>query len=224
MKGGESIHVLDTFPIVTDKTNNTRIDSHYFYQDFWAAQKIIQNRATDHVDVGSNVVLVAFLSAVKGVSYVDIRPPGIELRNFGILRGDVTSLPYRNDSVKSLSCLHVAEHIGLGRYGDSLDPKGTKKAALELSRVLAEGGNLYFSLPVGKHRVCFNAHRVHPPSEILDYFSPLDLVEFSGIDDEGHFLEKANMSEFENLGYGCGLFWFTKAIGANNKVPVQQDV
>lgn len=53
-------------------------------------------------------------------------------------------------SVKSLSCLHVAEHIGIGRDGDPLDPKGTIKAAHQLTGILAPDRNLYLSLPVGK--------------------------------------------------------------------------
>ncbi len=82
-------------------------------------------------------------------------------------------------------------HIGLGRYGDPLDPEGTIKAINELKRVLvlAVGGNLYFSLPVGSPRLCFNAHRIHSPGQILEYFSDLKLVEFSGVDDKGNFLE-----------------------------------
>ncbi len=43
-------------------------------------------------------------------------------------------------SVESLSCKHVIEHIGLGRYGDVLDPGGDLKAISELKRALAVGG------------------------------------------------------------------------------------
>jgi hypothetical protein len=83
------------------------------------------------------------------------------LDNFISKRGSILLIPYENNSIKSLSCLYVAEHIGLGRYGDPLDPFGTKKAAKELSRVLALDGNLYFSLPIGKPKLYFNAHRIH---------------------------------------------------------------
>ena len=67
----------------------------------------------------------------------------------------------------------MAEHIGLGRYGDPLDPLGTRKAAAELQRVLAPGGQLLFSLPVGRPRVEFNAHRVHDPHEVASWFDGL---------------------------------------------------
>ena len=121
-------------------------------------------------------------------------------------------MPFENNSVNSLSCLHVAEHVGLGRYGDSLDPLGTKKSCKELGRILANGGNLYFSLPVGKPRLCFNAHRIHSPKQIMGYFAGLDLLEFSGIDDDGNFIKNAKMERFESMDYACGLFHFTKNV------------
>ncbi len=33
--------------------------------------------------------------------------------------------------------MHVVEHVGLGRYGDPLDPDGDLKAIAELKRVTA---------------------------------------------------------------------------------------
>jgi hypothetical protein len=125
-------------------------------------------------------------------------------------------MPFKNDSVVSLSCLHVAEHIGLGRYGDPLDPLGTKKACKELARILAPAGNLYFSLPVGKPKLCFNAHRIHSPKQIIEYFSGLEIVNFCAIDDEGKFRKDVDMSAFENATYACGLFHFTKKAGKAN--------
>jgi SAM-dependent methyltransferase len=114
------------------------------------------------------------------------------------------------NSVQSLSCLHVAEHIGLGRYGDELDPYGTLKACAELARVLAPGGFLYFSLPVGIPRICFNAHRIHSPEQILNYFRNLQLVSLSGIDDDNTYHEQITIEELSSMNYGCGLFVFTK--------------
>jgi len=117
-------------------------------------------------------------------------------------------LPFANGSIASLSCLHVAEHIGLGRYGDPLNPHGTRKACAELQRVLASGANLYFALPVGKPRVCFNAHRVHAAERIVEFFKGLDLVELSGVDDSGQYMEHVSLNKFNNEEYACGLFWF----------------
>jgi hypothetical protein len=119
-------------------------------------------------------------------------------------------MPYADNSLESLSCLHVAEHIGLGRYGDPLDPLGTRKAAAELTRCLAKGGNLFFALPVGRSRICFNAHRIHSPKTIIDYFNKLKLVELSGTTDDKRFIENIDINILENSKYACGMFWFRK--------------
>lgn len=126
---------------------------------------------------------------------------------------DILHVPFGSGTVESLSCLHVAEHIGLGRYGDSLNPYGTRQATRELARVLATGGSLYFALPVGKPRVCFNAHRIHAPATIREYFSDLELIELSGVHDDGRFVEHVNLAEFDKSEYACGMFWFKKVSG-----------
>jgi Caenorhabditis protein of unknown function, DUF268. len=153
---------------------------------------------------------VGLLTVITTVKFVDIRPLEAKLKNFTSAKGSVLKLPFTDNSIKSLSCLHVAEHIGLGRYGDSLDPLGTKKACEELSRVLAIEGNLYFSLPIGLPRVCFNAHRVHSIGQILNYFKNLKLEELVIIDDNGKYIENPNISDFENAKYSGGLFCFKK--------------
>ena len=210
LAGAEPIDFQNIHPCIHDKTLTTSFASHYFYQDIWAFKKICQATPNYHVDVGSRIDFVGFLTAVTEVTFIDIRPLLADLDNFNSRKGSILAMPYENDSVSSLSCLHVAEHIGLGRYGDSLDPFGTKKSCMELSRVLAKGGNLYFSLPVGKQRLCFNAHRIHSPKQIAKYFSGLKLLEFSGIDDDGRFIRNADMEHFESMSYACGLFHFTK--------------
>ncbi|GAG00380.1 unnamed protein product, partial [marine sediment metagenome] len=108
------------------------------------------------------------------------------------------------------SCLHVAEHIGLGRYGDKLNPRGTEMACIELSRVLAPEGSLYFSVPVGRERVCFNAHRIFNPKTILKYFENLKLIELSGVMDKGSLIRNIDVSKLKKSNYACGLFWFKK--------------
>ncbi len=81
----------------------------------------------NHLDIGSEIKWVGLLSTITRVTFIDSRPFKSDLDNLSIRKRDILSLPYENDSIKSLSCLHVAEHIGLGRYGDNLDPDGTKK-------------------------------------------------------------------------------------------------
>jgi len=211
---GSSLKLGDIFPCLFNKGNKTIIDPHYFYQNIWAFKLIIESKVSEHVDVGSKADFVGMLSAVTRVTFIDIRPLEVDIDNFNSKAGSILSLPYPDKSVNSLSCLHVVEHIGLGRYGDPIDPEGPKKAAKELMRVLAPGGNLYFSLPIGIPKLCFNAHRIYSPFEILDMFKRLKLKEFSSISDDGKFVRFSNIESFCQARYSCGLFLF--------KAPVQE--
>ncbi|MFN4877912.1 MAG: DUF268 domain-containing protein [Aphanizomenon sp.] len=212
LPGAEPIDVLDTYPQVHDRTSTTPFDAHYFYVNGWAMRKIVINKPTTHVDIASQIIFSNLLAAVIPTTFLDYRPLEANLDGLSCMAGDILHLPFENNSIQSLSCLHVAEHIGLGRYGDSLDPMGTQKAAQELQRVLASGGNLYFAVPVGKPILCFNAHRIHSPEVILSYFSELELIEFSGVHDDGKFVNNVSLLEFQNSDYACGMFWFRKAI------------
>jgi SAM-dependent methyltransferase len=210
MPGAEPLRLRNAFPQLADRTTTNPYDSHYFFQDVWAAQRVAERSPRRHVDVGSRVDLVGFLTSHTEVTFVDIRPLEVKLDRFESVEGSVLSLPFADRSIESLSCLHVAEHIGLGRYGDPLDPQGTRKAAAELQRVLAPGGQLLFSGPVGTPRVCFNAHRIHEPAQIASWFDELELVEFSGIDDGGQFARHRDLRQLDGSAYACGLFLFVR--------------
>ena len=91
---------------------------------------------------------------------------------------DLTRIFLADDSIDSISCLHTLEHVGLGRYGDTLDPEGHLKAAKELIRILAPGGRLLIVLPMSeKPFVAFNAHRMLSIGMVRDMFAPLITTE-----------------------------------------------
>lgn len=213
LPGAAPIRLIDTWPQLHDRTGTTGVDVHYFYANGWAMRRIVANHPIQHVDIGSQTMFVNLLSAVIPVVFVDYRPLDIQIDGLTNRGGDILKLPFADGAIHSLSCLHVAEHIGLGRYGDPLNPSGTRQACAELQRVLASGGNLYFAIPVGKPRVCFNAHRIHAPETVVDYFTGLELVEFSGVHDNGQFIERAGLDEFGKSEYALGMFWFRKGIG-----------
>lgn len=210
MEGAEPFRLLDSYPCLAGKSGSSAFDADYFYQDIWAFRRILESKARLHVDVASRVDFVGMLSSITHVIFLDLRRVDVALEGLEPVQASILNLPFSTGSIKSLSCLNVAEHIGLGRYGDPLDPAGTRKAAAELARVLATGGDLYFSLPIGRARVCFNAHRVHSPGEIPGYFHGLDLMEFSVIDGGRRYKRKADPLAYEGADWACGLFWFKK--------------
>jgi SAM-dependent methyltransferase len=202
----EPLRWRDAFPKLGDRLSTSPYDSHYLHQDTWAAQRVAETGPGRHVDVGSRVDYVCFLTAVTKVAFVDIRPLTANIEGLESITGSVLEMPFADQSLESVSCLHVVEHIGLGRYGDPLDPAGTRKAIAELQRVVAPGGTLLFSTPVGTPRVCFNAHRVHDPLQLREWFGELELVEFAGVDDAGTFRRHRELGELAGASYSCGMY------------------
>jgi SAM-dependent methyltransferase len=171
-----AVHLI--VPHVEDATETTEIEPIYFYQDAWAFEQIVNRRPARHIDVGSHHKYVALLSKVVPTTMVDLRPLSVPLDSLEFVEGSILDLPFADQSLESISSLCVVEHIGLGRYGDKLDPDGSEKAIAELVRVVAPGGRLYFSVPVGReHVVAFNEARSFPRDYLLEQLAPLELVE-----------------------------------------------
>jgi hypothetical protein len=209
---GGTASLADLNPQLFDRNSETQSGGgHYFYQDIWALRKLVELNPTEHHDVGSRFDgFVGQATAICPVVCYDIRPPSFHLPRLEFRLGSILKLPSPNNSVRSLSCLHVAEHIGLGRYGDDLDPDGTVKALKELMRVLASGGQLLYSMPIGRERVCFNAERVWNPERPIQVMNELRLVEFKAVNDTGQFVERAVPKDFSASSYSCGLYHFTR--------------
>jgi hypothetical protein len=207
--------VRDAFPILTDMKSAAGITGgHYFHQDLWAARKIFVEHPTEHCDIGSRVDgFIAHLLVFMPVTVVDIRPITSNIAGLTFFQDDASELKnIMDNSVRSLSTLHTAEHFGLGRYTDPIDPQGSFKFMASLQRVLAPGGKLYFSVPVGRERVEFNAHRVFDPATILRSFSMLDLVSFSFVGDDDLLYEDRDPLKMPPSEMACGLFEFTKRL------------
>jgi SAM-dependent methyltransferase len=208
--GGEAPQAT-LMPCLGDKSGGTPFDPHYTFQAAWATRRLTSLRARYHVDVGSDIRWVATLSQVLPVVFVEIRPASLVLSGLLQVAGSLIALPFADASVGCLSCLHVIEHVGLGRYGDGLDPEGSVRAARELQRVLAPGGHLLLSCPVGQARTCFNAHRIHEPETVVAWFHELKLIEFSVVSDAGALVEKSQLRDWSQAHYACGLFHFVRS-------------
>lgn len=199
------------YPCLDDATSTTGFDAHYLFHTAWAARVLANTRPKLHVDISSCLRFVSMVSAFIPVEFYDYRPAQLHLSGLESKRADLMSLPFADDSVESISCMHVVEHIGLERYGDPLDPQGDLKAISELKRVTAKNGDLLFVVPMGSESIIqYNAHRIYTYDQILNYFSGFDLINFAYIDDAGKFTANANKQNTDNQLYGCGCFHFKK--------------
>lgn len=208
------LKISDMYPCLREKTLRTGFDRHYVYHTAWAARIVQKINPSLHIDISSSLYFSGIISSFIPVQFYDYRPAEIMLDNLESKRADITKLTFPDNSIKSLSCMHVVEHVGLGRYGDSIDAQGDIKAMNELARVLAPGGSLLFVVPVSRSaRIEFNAHRIYTYTQIMGYFRGLSLREFALIPEDGSrggLIRNANPNflEFEN--YACGCFWFVK--------------
>lgn len=210
------------FPCLEDRTPDTAFDGHYVLHTAWAARVISQTRPAEHIDISSSLYFSAIVSAFVPVRFYDYRPARLGLSNLSSSCADLHRLPFPDQSVQSISCMHVVEHVGLGRYGDPLDPEGDLKSIAELKRVLAPGGSLLFVVPVGTPMVRFNAHRIYSHAQIMECFSDLSLVEFALIPDDfiqHGLISNATQSQADAQAYGCGCFWFKRAAAPNHDRP-----
>jgi hypothetical protein len=199
-----------------DATTQTNFDRHYIYHPAWAMRIIAAAKPEVHVDISSTLHFCSMLSAVVPVRFYDYRPAALILSDLICDAADLTALSFDDNSITSLSCMHTIEHIGLGRYGDSVDYDGDLKAMRELARVLAVDGNLLFVVPVGHASVIhFNGHRVYKPEAVKSIFKAegLTLKEFVLIPEDAHdggLVRDPDVLLMAKQSYACGCFWFTK--------------
>jgi hypothetical protein len=86
--------------------------------------------------------------------------------------------PIQFDFVISISSL---EHSGLGRYGDSLNPRGDIDASEEVYCMLKPGGLFFIGLAYAHHSdIVWNAHRLYGPERMALFAAGYKQVDYLG--------------------------------------------
>lgn len=197
------------YPCLSDKTDSSGDFGRYVYQDSWAFNHIQKIKPKKLIDIGSSTYFVAFCAQLTKVQSVDIRILKQSMKSISSIRGDVTDLPFKSNSVEAISSLSVLEHIGLGRYGDKLNFNGMEVSIKEIIRVLKPKGIALVAFPVGsKNQIVFNAHRICTSEYVYSLFSDLILVE------ERYALRDRIISKTDYIKagkpYSYGCFYFKK--------------
>jgi hypothetical protein len=125
------IPLLAAMPVLFENTPFTRFDTHYIYHTAWAARKVKEIDPDFHVDISSSLYFSSIVSAFKTVKFYDYRPAKLNLSGLSSSSANLSKLHFEDNSVQSISCMHTVEHIGLGRYGDPIEPEGDIRAAHE---------------------------------------------------------------------------------------------
>lgn len=169
----------------------------YFHQDLFVARQIFDRRPSRHIDVGSRVDgFVAHVATYRSIDVIDIRPISSTAEGINFIHGDLMKLgPEWVGVADSVSCLHALEHLGLGRYGDSLEPDGWRLGLAALTNILSPLGILYLSVPASnRQRVEFNAHRIFSVPFLADVLSQTyDVEELAFVDDRGDLHRRVSL-------------------------------
>lgn len=207
------------YPILDDKfTEGGTMKGHYFHQDLLVARKIYENKPIKHIDIGSRLDgFVAHVAVFREIEIFDIRHQKSNVQNIVSKQANLMKM---QDEMKgycdSVSSLHAIEHFGLGRYGDPIDINGHIKAIDNIYEILKRDGKFYFSVPIGRQRIEFNAHRVFSLVYLLQILDKkFKITSFSYVDDKGILFENIELTNVAikqnfNLNFGCGIFELTK--------------
>jgi hypothetical protein len=189
-------------------------DTHYIYHTAWAARILKSNPIPMHYDFSSSLYFSGIVSAYQPVTFLDIRPASLNISNYNSGVYDLMDgNKIQNGELESISCMHVIEHIGLGRYGDTINPEGDILAAKELQRIAANKAKLLIVVPVGRQIIRFDAHRIYNYEHVVKMFSDCKLVSCALIPDDAlhkGIIYNPQPNQFNNQKYGCGCFEFEK--------------
>ena len=208
-------HFGHSFPILHERNSESgTMSGHYFHQDLLVARRIFLNHPIRHIDIGSRIDgFVAHVAVFRTIEIFDIRLQKSKVENIVFKQADLMNLPVDLINYSdSISSLHAIEHFGLGRYGDPIDYYGHEKAITNISQLLVPNGIFYFSVPIGKQRIEFNAHRIFSLKYLVELIKPLFIIErFSYVDDKGNLFENVKLTESKiesnfDCHFGCGIF------------------
>lgn len=212
----ELFPITKFWPVYSDMEESAGTVSQYFYQDLFVAQRIFLNNPKEHVDIGSRVDgFVANVASYRKIIVFDIRPLKLDIPNIEFRQADLMKHEEK-DKYESVSCLHVLEHFGLGRYGDPINPDGHLIGLHTISAMLKKGGKFYLSVPMGKQRIEFHAHRVFSVDYLKSILQDDFIIDhFSYINDSAQLFMNVDYNSVEaslnfNCSFGCAIFELTK--------------
>ena len=209
---------LKLSPILSDYSKEAgESRSLYFLQDLSCSQYVLSKTPRRHIDIGSRLDgFVAQVCASRPIEVMDIRPNKTQIKNIYFTQADICKLkPELAESYDLVTSLHALEHIGLGRYGDPIDPSGFTKGLENCRRLARSQGEVLISLPIAstpKDTTEFNAQRIFSSKTIIETlthsFVEDDLIWWCACDSSRRPISgtstellRSTLKEFRGLGF-----------------------
>jgi SAM-dependent methyltransferase len=118
------------------------------------------------MDFGADIGIVALAAAQRGNEVVafDRLPSALDYAHPNVtpVQADILTHDFGDERFDQIFNCSSVEHVGLGgRYGSFEDEDGDLKAMRAMHGVLADGGRMLLTIPVGRDLVCAPQHRIY---------------------------------------------------------------
>jgi SAM-dependent methyltransferase len=154
------------------KEDPTESPDHYSVFAFWMTRKIHNIKQLRILDVGNTKYSNFFNSLDNDVTALVLKKPNDELSSVKWVICDVSDpLPFDDSSFDVFSAPSSLHLIGMGRYGDRINPLALLSLVSEINRVVKRNGKLYLMLPLGHDECIYGFHFIYSFESIKKIFN-----------------------------------------------------
>lgn len=123
------------------------------------------------LDFGADIGFLSLAAAQRGhdVTAFDRLPSALDYEHANVhhVQADILAHDFGSQRFEQIVNCSSVEHVGLGgRYGSSDAPDGDLDAMARMRELLAPGGRMILTIPVGRDGVYAPQHRVYGPERL----------------------------------------------------------
>lgn len=154
--------------------------SHYDAYSYWLADKLHRmGNGKKILDVGNRKVTNAMLSVNNDVTALVLMDCEDSISKVNYVVHDISEpLPFDDNSFDVFTSSASLHLVGLGRYGDKLNPDTLLNFIKELDRVLKPESDLIFSIDIGPNGLLFNIGWAFDIETIKKLFNKWELYDY----------------------------------------------
>lgn len=155
---GHPLHGIPARIVGDASANPTEFFDHYDAFGYWVAKKVANKGTCQSIlDIGSVKLMNAILSASHDVTALVLADCGDQISEIRYIKHDVSDrLPFGDSTFDIFTSSVSLPLVGLGRYGDKLNPACLPNLIEELNRVMKPDADLLISMCLGKNMLNFN--------------------------------------------------------------------